>query len=51
MEASHTVFEGFIELAESADDKVNKVIDVGIGLFFDIDGIDFSFGLVFSDAE
>ena len=51
VKSSDAVFEGFIELAQSSNDKINEVVDIGIGLFLDVDGIDFSFRLILSDSE
>ena len=51
MESWNTIFEGFIELAEPSDHKIYNSVDVGIGFFFDIDGFNFPFLLLFPDAE
>lgn len=45
------VLEGFIKFAESSDDEVNEIVDVGVGFFFVIDGFDIFFCLFFAYAE
>lgn len=51
VDASNTVFEWFIELAEPPDNKVNEMVDIGIGLLFIVDSIDFFISIFFLDAK
>lgn len=51
MDASNTVFEWFIELAEPPDNKINEMVDIGIGLLFIVDSIDLFIGMFFLDTK
>ena len=51
MEASHAVLEGFIELAESSNDKVEDCIDIGISFFLRVDYIVFFISIFLPDAK
>ena len=51
MESADAVLEGFVELGEAANNKVQDGVDVGIGLLLGVDDVVLLVGGFLSDAE
>jgi hypothetical protein len=51
VQPGHAVLEGFVELAEAADYKIDEVVDGGVGLLFGVDGVAFLVGVLLLNAE
>lgn len=45
------ILEGFVEFAETSDDEIDEIVDVGICFLFVIDGFVVFIGMFFSDTE
>lgn len=50
-DSSDRVLEGFVELTEPANDKIDEVVDVGIGLLLVIDGLHVLVCVLLTDSE
>lgn len=49
--ASDAVFEGFVEFAETADDEVDEIVHVGVGLLLAIGCLNILLGVLLTDPE
>lgn len=50
-EPGDAILEWFVEFAESPDNKIDKVVDIGIRFLFVIDGLDILIGMLLANTE